>query len=85
MSRQIVLVGDTIDHGGRVVEGSADDLVDGRAIARQGDLVECSRHGRTRIAEGCPTARLAGRPIALDGHKTECGATLMGRSGVFVE
>ncbi len=77
MSRRIILEGDTIDHGGEVVCNASGDRIDGRAIACMGDAVVCRRHGHTRIAEGCAHASIDGRPIALEGHRTECGACLI--------
>lgn len=84
MSRRIIVVGDTIDHGGQVVSGSAADSIDGRAIARVGDEVDCRRHGRTHIVEGCAHASSDGRAIALEGHRTACGARLIGSGGARI-
>lgn len=84
MSRRIIVVGDAIDHGGEVVTGSSTDCIDGRAIACVGDEVECRRHGRTSIAEGCAHASIEGRAIALEGHRTACGARLIGSSGARI-
>lgn len=80
MARNIILVGDATSHGGAVVTGSESDRVDGRAIARQGDGVRCPIHGLKRIVEGDASTLLHGRPIALEGHRTECGATLIGNT-----
>lgn len=85
MRGRIIVVGDTIDHGGEVVSGCASDCIDGRPIACVGDAVICRRHGRTRIAEGCAHASIHGRAIALEGGRTECGARLIGSSGASVE
>ena len=66
-------------------------LVDARPIARLGDLVDCPQrypngvlHGVNRIIEGDTTTLLNERPIALEGHRTECGCTLIasGHGGV---
>lgn len=78
MQRNIILVGDRTSDGGTVITGSPTDYVQGRAIARQGDLVDCPGHGVNAIAEGHQTTILSGRPIALEGHRTECGCTLVG-------
>jgi uncharacterized Zn-binding protein involved in type VI secretion len=85
MAKGIILVGDTTSHGGVVLTGSATDAVDSRPMARLGDLVDCPerypggvRHGVNRIIEGDATTLLNGRPIALEGHRTECGCTLIG-------
>ncbi|APW35842.1 hypothetical protein RD110_00275 [Rhodoferax koreense] len=78
MPRYIILVGDRTSDGGVVITGSPTDHVHGRAIARQGDLVDCPRHGVNAIVEGDDVTRLDGRPMALEGHRTECGCTLIG-------
>ena len=81
MHRNIVVVGDTTTHGGRVVTGSETDTIDGRAIARQGDLVDCALHGVQPIIEGDDTTLLEGRPVALEGHRAECGCRLLSNGG----
>ena len=40
-------------------------------------MVECSRHGRNRIAEGSATIRINRQPAARRGDHTECGAVIM--------
>ena len=77
-SRNIVLAGDTTTHGGVVISGSQNDLVNGKSMARQGDEVCCPMHGVVRIVEGDSSMMLDGRPVALEGHRTECGAALIG-------
>ena len=78
MARKLIVVGDSLSHGGSVKAGAAMARIDGRAIARIGDPVECSVHGSGEIAEGEPAYLVEGRPVALEGHKTSCGATLIG-------
>ncbi|ATE61641.1 PAAR domain-containing protein [Thauera sinica] len=85
MSRTVIVVGDMTTHGGRVISGSPTDSLDGRAIARLGDLVDCPQrypgskpHGINKIIEGDPDWTLDGIPVALSGHKTECGCALIG-------
>jgi uncharacterized Zn-binding protein involved in type VI secretion len=42
MARQVIVVGDTLaPHGGTVTSGSNSDVVNGKPIARKGDVVEC--------------------------------------------
>ncbi|MEJ8824244.1 PAAR domain-containing protein [Variovorax humicola] len=84
MVRGIILVGDRTSHDGVVITGSEIDVIDGRPIARLGDLVDCPvrypggvPHGINRIIEADVTTMLNGRPIALEGHRTECGCTLI--------
>jgi uncharacterized Zn-binding protein involved in type VI secretion len=78
MKRNIILVGDRTSDDGVVITGSPTDHVHGRAIARQGDLVDCPGHGVNAIVEGDPATLLGGHPMALEGHRTECGCTLIG-------
>ncbi len=85
MSRQLIVEGDPIDHGGQVLAGCPRNRIGGRAIARLGDPVWCLQHGPTVIVEGCASACIDGRPLALAGHRTACGATLIGSSGALVE
>ena len=47
-------------------------------MARLGDEVRCPAHGVVRIVEGDSSTMLDGRPVALEGHRTECGAVLIG-------
>ena len=79
-SRNLVLAGDTTTHGGVVMGGSQNDLVNRRPMARQGDEVRCPAHGVVRIVEGDSSTMLDGRPVALEGHRTECGAVLIGNA-----
>lgn len=86
MSRRIIVVGDSGSHAGsRVISGSPNDSIDGRAIARKGDLVSCPQtypggrpHGENRIVGGADEYTLDGTPVALEGHSTECGCVLIG-------
>jgi uncharacterized Zn-binding protein involved in type VI secretion len=85
MALKIIVVGDTTSHGGRVISGSETHTVDGRRIARLGDLVDCPAaypdgrlHGVNRIIEAHPTFTIGNRRVALHGHRTECGCTLIG-------
>lgn len=77
MSRPIIVLGDSISHGGSVVSGSGQTDVDGKPVARVGDKVVCSAHGTTTIVSGDATALVDGQPVARHGDKTACGATLI--------
>jgi uncharacterized Zn-binding protein involved in type VI secretion len=85
MPLKIIVVGDSTSHGGRVTTGSATHTIGGKPVARLDDLVDCPQsypggrpHGINRIIEAHPTITVGGRRIALHGHKTECGCTLIG-------
>ncbi len=81
MNRPLILVGDTTDHGGVVIEGAPASDAAGRLIARVGDKVSCPKKGHggsnTVIASGDPTCMIDGKPAARHGDKTSCGATLI--------
>jgi len=76
-----IVVGDTTSHGGRVVSGSPSSTWGGGEIplARKGDKVTCPRCEPHifEIAEGCDDSQDFGAPVALEGHKTTCGAVLV--------
>lgn len=92
MSRRIILVGDGGSHAGaRVISGSPNRSVNGRAIARRGDQIDCPQkcpdgtpHGVNPIVEGTEQYLVDGVPAALDGHHTACGCTLVGSVNTFV-
>lgn len=80
-----IVVGDTTSHGGRVMSGSPSSTWS-RAripIARKGDKVTCPQCEPHifEIAEGSPDSQDFGAPIALEGHKTTCGAVLIAQAG----
>lgn len=76
MNRPLIRVGDPTSHGGQVLAGSANMIVDGKPVARVGDKVSCPIHGDTTVASGSPTYITDGQPTARDGDTTACGATL---------
>jgi uncharacterized Zn-binding protein involved in type VI secretion len=75
----IIRIGDTTTGGGKVLSGSGEMRFDGIGVARLGDPVMCPipGHGRTTIAEGNPTYREDGVPVAFDGHLCKCGCALI--------
>jgi len=77
MARQVIVVGDTTSHGGKVISGSAEDTIDGKPVARKNDLVDCPKHGINKIKDGDDSSIVNGEPVALEGHSTECGSTLI--------
>ena len=87
MKKLIITVGDGTSHYGRVITGSPQYTIMGRAIARLNDLVDCpERHddGRKHGVNKIVTASgylLGGIPAACDGDVTECGCTLVGSVG----
>ncbi|RKP45176.1 PAAR domain-containing protein [Trinickia fusca] len=91
MASQIIVVGDQTSHGGKVISGSEDHTIHGKPIARLHDLVDCPEkypdgrpHGVNKIIEAHPTFTIGGERVALHGHRTECGCTLIGSTAASV-
>lgn len=84
MTRQAIVVGDTLaPYGGEVMTGSSMDTVDGKAIARRTDMVDCAKHGINPITEGDESFLIDGEPAALEGHHARCGCTLVSRAATL--
>lgn len=79
MALSIVRLGDPTSHGGKVITASMTHLINGLGIARVGDSVVCpiAGHGINPIVEGMPTYLIGGRMVALHGHHSACGCTLI--------
>lgn len=77
MTRMIVRLGDTSNHGGAVVTSSADYKAEGKFVARIGDILNCPIHGPNPIVEGSDTHLNNGKKVARHGDHTQCGATLI--------
>ncbi len=79
-----IVVGDTTSHGGKVVSGSPFSTWSTAKIpiARKGDKVTCPKCEPHvfEIAEGCAGSLDFGAPVALEGHKTTCGAVLIAQT-----
>jgi uncharacterized Zn-binding protein involved in type VI secretion len=74
--KPVIRQGDTLrEHGGKVLEGHY--LCHGQPIACQGDAAICNLHGPTHIAEGSDLSLVDGQPVAIDGHRCDCGCTLV--------
>ncbi|MDR1889832.1 MAG: PAAR domain-containing protein [Zoogloeaceae bacterium] len=76
--RGVIRLGDATDHGGKVISVAHRPTDMGIPIACFGDLVECPKcKGVFPIVEGDSGFKILGIPVALDGHKTACGAALI--------
>lgn len=91
MPLKIIVVGDKTDHGGQVISGSPTHDIGGKAIARLHDKVLCPQfypggkpHGINKIITAHETLTAGGIPVAVDGCKTECGCTLIGKVNATV-
>lgn len=73
------MLGDKTDHGGTVIEGDTTSVVGGKPIARLGDKVSCPKcKGVYPIVEGVADTLYSDKPVAIHGHRTSCGAILIG-------
>lgn len=78
MPGEIIRMGDSTSHGGRVLEGSPRDICMGKPIAFVGHKVQCPKcKGVFPIIEGAPTTTFYGKGVALAGMHTACGAVLI--------
>lgn len=75
----VIRIGDKNTGGGTVLDGLTTMRFSGIGVARQGDAVDCpvTGHGKTDIAEGHPTFKDNGLPVAFDGHVCACGCALI--------
>jgi uncharacterized Zn-binding protein involved in type VI secretion len=79
MALPVVRLGDPTSHGRKVISASMTHSISGIGIARVGDMVTCpiAGHGVNPIVEGAPTYLIGGRMVALHGHRSACGCTLV--------
>jgi uncharacterized Zn-binding protein involved in type VI secretion len=76
--KAIVRLNDTTTHGGKVLGSISHTNLNGKPIAGKGNLVFCPLcKGKFPIIEGSDAYRVNGIPVALDGMKTACGASLI--------
>jgi uncharacterized Zn-binding protein involved in type VI secretion len=77
--RGVIRLNDATSHGGKVLSAAPKTKVMGVAVARKGDRCSCPIRGHQGcvIAEGDPEVLIDGIPVAFEGHKTSCGATLL--------
>ncbi|WP_224006215.1 PAAR domain-containing protein [Paraburkholderia tropica] len=72
-----IRVGDSTTHGGTVLPSAHRLAIDGKQAAGLGDDVMCPLCGLTVITECDRSWRLGGTFVALHGHRTSCGASLI--------
>jgi uncharacterized Zn-binding protein involved in type VI secretion len=77
--KRVIRLGDPTSHGGTVVSATSRYVIMGIEVARLGDSCTCPvpGHGGCVIAEGDQNWTIDGIPVALEGHKTSCGAALI--------
>lgn len=80
MSRPFIVLGDKTTHGGTVISADFTCDVNGRYLARVGDMVVCPKkgcRGTFAIVSGAEDMISMGQPPARHGDRTACGATLL--------
>ncbi len=80
MGNPFIVVGDRTSHGGVVVQGSSESMIDGKPMVRVGDKATCPKRGHggvTVVVSGDSTCIVDGQLAARAGDKTACGATLI--------
>jgi uncharacterized Zn-binding protein involved in type VI secretion len=81
--KEVIVLGDTTTHGGKVITASETHSYMGVPVARVGDIVECPKcKGAYPIVEGAPKTFDHGKSIARHGDKVACGATLISRANM---
>ena len=79
MTKQVAVLGDATNYGGRIITASGYGYSDGDGIALLGDLVSCPRCNSTgRIIEGANDFIIDGKPVAYDGCIVACKCTPVG-------
>ncbi len=75
-------LGDASSHGGTIITGSVTTIVNGRPVARMGDMHVCPipGHGVTPIVGGSMNTATDGKPNARMGDVTGCGAVIISGS-----
>ncbi len=79
MARAQARLGDISSHGGVIITGAVRTVVNGRPLARMGDLHVCPipGHGVTPIVTGSLDTITEGMPNARVGDVTACGAVIV--------
>ena len=79
MSKQVAILGDMTNYGGRIITASGQGYSDGAQIALLGDLASCPKCNSTgRIIEGADNFIIDGKPVAYDGCIVACKCSPVG-------
>ncbi|AJY07855.1 TPA: PAAR domain-containing protein [Burkholderia vietnamiensis] len=83
MTYAFIREGDTTSHGGRVLACRSTNMMFGKAVALLGDMVACPKCGGVYLIVDVKVRSMTfdGRPVATEGDKTACGASLIGSQG----
>jgi uncharacterized Zn-binding protein involved in type VI secretion len=74
--REVARLGDTTDHGGRIIDASPNLTHLGVRVALDGHMVECPKCGGVFPIRASGPRTHGGVLVAFIGDKTACGATL---------
>lgn len=74
--KSVARVGDSISHGGGIIQGSPNVFTNGIPTARLGDAVECAIHGLQTITSASTTVRANSKGVARIGDSISCGAVI---------
>lgn len=78
MGKFLIRLGDMTTHGGKVLNGFSDYVIEGIPVAGVGHLTSCPLcKGVFPIIQGDSSLTVNGIPVSLQGHLTACGAKLI--------
>ena len=79
MIKQVAILGDMTNYGGRIITASGQGYCGMDGVALLGDLVSCPKCSSTgRIIEGANDFIIDGKPVAYDGCIVACKCTPVG-------
>ena len=80
MANPVARLGDASSHGGHIITAASRTLVEGKLVARRGDLHLCPLpgHGVTPIVTGSPQFKAEGAEVARTSSVCACGAVIIG-------
>ncbi|MET3212770.1 UNVERIFIED_ORG: putative Zn-binding protein involved in type VI secretion [Burkholderia territorii] len=76
----LIRLGDSTDHDGKVISASKTMRFDSRWVARKGDEVSCPKHPDIKpnlIIDGDESMTDDGVPVARHGYRAMCGCRLI--------
>ena len=74
---KVARLGDTSDHGGRIITSCEKWKDSGQLIARETDILLCPIHGEQPIITGSDKWKCEDQRIARHGDQAACGARLI--------
>lgn len=80
MGEALARLDDNSDHGGHIITGAARTFINGKPVARKGDLHSCPEHGVSAIVTGSGKIFIENQPAARVGDRTGCGAVIISGS-----